>query len=162
MTEHEITYRIYPPGRVHTEIERDPEEYPYPPDVRIAWAERKEYSNIDLSYDDLSVAIESCVVEIVHGETEYGQCFRAYRITKIEGLRAIEYASNHYPIFLTPNNMIRGTLIVDDGRDWWRYIIDKWYDCDKTRDHDIGYDDPPDLVPALALLFKPYLRDPDM
>ena len=44
MTEHEITYRIYPPGRVHTEIERDPEEYPYPPDVRIAWAERKEYS----------------------------------------------------------------------------------------------------------------------
>ncbi len=28
MTEHEITYRIYPPGRVHTEIERDPTNTP--------------------------------------------------------------------------------------------------------------------------------------
>lgn len=41
-------------------------------------------------------------------------------------------------------------------------MIDKWYDDDKTRDHDIEYDDPPDLVPALALLFRPHVRDLDM
>ena len=74
----------------------------------------------------------------------------------------MEYADNRYPIFLIPDNTIRGTLTVDDGQSWWRYVIDKWYDDGKTRDHDIEYDDPPDLVPALALLFRPHVRDLDM
>lgn len=159
MTDNDIIYCIYPPGQVCTEIERELDEYPYPPDVHIEWVERKEYECIDLSYEDVAVIIDHCKIELVHGETKYGQCFRSYRILTIDGMRVMTYPCHHYPIFLIPDNMIKGTLLVDDGRERHRYIIDRWYDCDKTRNHDIHYNDPPDIVPALALLFRPYLLE---
>lgn len=162
MSERDIIYRILPPAMILTTVERQPEEYPYPPDVYIREVERRELAGVEINYDELNITIGSCTVEIVHGETEYGQCFRAFRIVAINDMRAMEYADNCYPIFLIPDNTIRGTLTVDDGQSWWRYVIDKWYDDDETRDHDIEYDDPPDLVPALALLFRPHVRDLDM
>lgn len=131
---------------------------PFEPDVEVVSSTNKELREVMVNYLDADVQIEKCEVEIVDCRTEYGQCFRAYRLLSLEGLSARTHILPASEEGGLPNAEIKGVVVIEDY--WGRrpYIIDRWYDTEKERDHDLDYDTSPDLIAAMHLLTRPVLR----
>lgn len=154
-----ISYYLRPPATINLCVDHAPDVYANPPKVMIDSISRVEIGDIELPLSNLMVSIASCQVEIIEGQTDGGQIFRAFRIIGLSGLTAEEYDCNDYPVFLKSHNYVRGTLSVDDGHAYYRYIVDRWYGDDILRIADDSYADPPDVIPALALEFMPSVRE---
>lgn len=157
--ENNIGCYLRPHATINLCVDHVPDTYANPPKIRIHSLSRVEIGSIELPLSNLRVRIASCQVEIIEGQTDAGQVFRAFRIIGFSGAEAEEYDCNDYPIFLKPHNYIKGTLSIDDGHAYNRYIVDRWYDSEMLRRADESYADPPDVIPALAMECLPSVRE---
>lgn len=152
------TITLLPPACIDLGVHYYQPLLPFEPDVEVLSCDSRVLHDVQVDYMDADVSIEKCEVEIIDCRTEYGQCFRGYRLVSLEGMNAKTRILPPSEESGIPNAEVKGVLVIEDF--WGRraYIIDRWYDTQKEKNHDLDYDSSPDLIAALHLLTRPIIR----